>query len=62
MTQVFVANPHKPPAIANILKKNKEKLLVYLREFHKDRDDELFNVSLFTHSHETPFTHQLNEF
>ena len=42
--QVFVANPNKPPAIANILRKNKEKLLVYLKEFHKDRDDELFNV------------------
>ena len=42
--QVFVANPNKPTAIANILRKNKEKLLVYLKEFHKDRDDELFNV------------------
>lgn len=44
--QVFVANPNKPPAIANILRKNKEKLSVYLREFHKDRDDEQFNVSV----------------
>lgn len=44
-SQVFVANPNKPPAIANILRKNKDKLLAYLREFHKDREDELFNVS-----------------
>ncbi|KAH8088421.1 putative transcriptional repressor [Filobasidium floriforme] len=41
--KVFVANPNKPPAIANILRKNKDKLLAYLREFHKDREDELFN-------------------
>lgn len=37
-SQIFVANPHKPPVVASILRKNKDKLLVYLTEFHKDRD------------------------
>lgn len=41
--KVFVANPHKPPAIVNILRKNKDKLLRFLIEFHRDRDDEQFN-------------------
>lgn len=41
--KVFVANPNKPPSISMILKKNKDRLLVFLRDFHNDRDDEQFN-------------------
>ncbi|KIR54897.1 calcium binding protein 39 [Cryptococcus gattii Ru294] len=41
--KVFVANPNKPPQIASILRRNKEKLLVFLKEFHNDKDDEQFN-------------------
>jgi len=42
--KVFVANPNKTPPILDILQKNKEKLLTYLRNFHNDRsDDEQFN-------------------
>ena len=36
--QVFVANPAKPPQIASILRRNKDKLLVFLKEFHNDKD------------------------
>lgn len=36
-----MANPHKPVPVASILRKNKDKLLVYLTEFHKDRDGKL---------------------
>jgi hypothetical protein len=46
-SQIFVANPHKPPAVASILRKNKDKLLVYLTEFHKDRDGEPLLPFLF---------------
>ncbi|GAA6049932.1 hypothetical protein JCM3770_007055 [Rhodotorula araucariae] len=41
--KVFVANPKKPPQIEAILRRNKDKLLVFLRNFHNDRDDEQFN-------------------
>lgn len=41
--KVFVANPNKPPQIASILRRNKDKLLQFLREFHNDKDDEQFN-------------------
>ncbi|ODN98076.1 hypothetical protein I350_07718 [Cryptococcus amylolentus CBS 6273] len=41
--KVFVANPNKPPQIASILRRNKDKLLVFLKEFHNDKDDEQFN-------------------
>lgn len=40
--KVFVANPSKPDSVKNILKNNKEKLLVYLEHFHSERDDEQF--------------------
>ncbi|KAF9451430.1 mo25 protein [Macrolepiota fuliginosa MF-IS2] len=40
--KVFVANPKKPPQIENILRRNKEKLLVFLRNFHNDKEDEQF--------------------
>lgn len=38
--QVFVANPHKPPQIASILKRNREKLVGFLKEFHNDKEGE----------------------
>ena len=38
--QVFVANPKKPPQIAIILQRNKEKLLNFLKDFHNDKDSE----------------------
>ncbi|RSH93317.1 hypothetical protein EHS25_007671 [Saitozyma podzolica] len=41
--KVFVANPNKPPQIASILRRNKDRLLVFLKEFHNDKDDEQFN-------------------
>ncbi|KAG6885017.1 hypothetical protein C0993_006542 [Termitomyces sp. T159_Od127] len=40
--KVFVANPKKPPQIETILRRNKEKLLVFLKGFHNDKDDEQF--------------------
>lgn len=33
-----MANPNKPPQIASILRRNKDKLLVFLKEFHNDKD------------------------
>jgi hypothetical protein len=36
-----VANPNKPPEIARILKRNKERLLIFLKDFHNDKDGEL---------------------
>lgn len=47
-SQVFVANPKKPPQIEAILRRNKDKLIVFLRNFHTDRDDEQFNVRATT--------------
>ncbi|GAA6063572.1 hypothetical protein JCM10212_003151 [Sporobolomyces blumeae] len=41
--KVFVANPKKPPQIEAILRRNKDKLIAFLRNFHTDRDDEQFN-------------------
>ena len=42
--EVFVANPHKPYEVDVILRRNKTKLLSFLKEFHNDKDDEQFNV------------------
>lgn len=39
--KVFVANPKKPAPIESILRKNKEKLLVFLKGFHNDKEGEL---------------------
>ena len=36
--QVFVANPKKPPQIESILRRNKDKLLVFLKNFHNDKE------------------------
>lgn len=42
--KIFVANPTKPKAIADILIRNREKLIDFLTTFHTDRtDDEQFN-------------------
>ncbi|RCN26591.1 hypothetical protein ANCCAN_27681, partial [Ancylostoma caninum] len=41
---VFVANPNKPRPIADILLRNREKLVDFLAQFHTERtDDEQFN-------------------
>ena len=40
--KVFVANPGKPPAVAEILRKNADRLLRFLADFQTDRDDEEF--------------------
>ncbi|QRW07525.1 calcium-binding protein 39 [Ceratobasidium sp. AG-Ba] len=41
--KVFVANPKKPAQIEVILRRNKEKLLAFLRDFHNDKEDEQFS-------------------
>lgn len=42
--KVFVANPNKPKPIADILIRNKERLVDFLGKFHTDRtEDEQFN-------------------
>ncbi|KAJ9479786.1 Protein HYM1 [Pseudozyma hubeiensis] len=40
--KVFVANPKKPVQIENILRRNRERLVKFLGEFHNDKDDEQF--------------------
>ena len=42
--KVFVANPRKAPNIESILRRNKNKLLIFLKAFQNDRDDDQFNV------------------
>jgi len=41
--KVFVANPKKPPQIETILRRNKDKLLIFLKGFHNDKEDEQFS-------------------
>ncbi|CAD6579807.1 MAG: hypothetical protein CYPHOPRED_001013 [Cyphobasidiales sp. Tagirdzhanova-0007] len=41
--KVFVANPRKPPHIESILRRNKTKLVMFLQDFHNDREDDQFN-------------------
>lgn len=41
-----MANPKKPAQIEAILRRNKEKLLVFLKNFHNDKEDEQFSVSI----------------
>lgn len=44
MFKVFVANPNKPKVIAEILLRNRERLVEFLTNFHTDRtEDEQFN-------------------
>ena len=40
--KVFVVNPQKPTEITDILMGNKDKLLLFLRDFHSDKEDEQF--------------------
>eukprot|EP00871_Galdieria_phlegrea_P001579 jgi/Galph1/2421/GphlegSOOS_G1117.1 len=40
--KIFVANPNKPEAIQEILRKNSDRLLKFLEHFHQDREDEQF--------------------
>ncbi|KAJ1034099.1 hypothetical protein NDA18_000968 [Ustilago nuda] len=40
--KVFVANPKKPPGIESILRRNRERLVKFLADFHNDKDDEQF--------------------
>ena len=40
--KVFVANPKKPASIENILRRNSERLVKFLSDFHNDKDDEQF--------------------
>ncbi|KAG9009528.1 hypothetical protein FRB90_008332 [Tulasnella sp. 427] len=40
--KVFVANPKKPQQIETILRRNKDKLLSFLKDFHNDKEDEQF--------------------
>lgn len=44
INQVFVANPKKPPQIETILRRNKDKLLQYLRNFHNDKEGMSFKL------------------
>lgn len=39
--QVFVANPKKPAQIEAILRRNKVKLVEFLKNFHNDREGKL---------------------
>ncbi|GAM24094.1 hypothetical protein SAMD00019534_072690 [Acytostelium subglobosum LB1] len=41
--KVFVANPNKTKPILDILSKNKEKLIVFLSQFHTDKEEDQFN-------------------
>lgn len=47
--KVFVANPHKTRPIVDILIKNQEKLIHFLRNFHNDRQGKkaLFGKPLY---------------
>merc|ERR1719197_895389 len=40
--KVFVANPHKPKPILDILLKNKQKLIGFLGNFQNDKEDDQF--------------------
>lgn len=40
--KIFVANPNKPPDVRQILVRNKERMLSYLKDFLSDRKDEQF--------------------
>lgn len=42
--KVFVANPKKPAQVETILRRNKDKLLSFLKNFHNDKEDEQFSV------------------
>lgn len=54
VSQVFVANPAKAPAIVKILYRNKVKLLEFLNDFQNDKSDDQFAVSLL-HTRSNPY-------
>jgi hypothetical protein len=56
LRKVLVANPKKPPQIEAILRRNREKLLTFLRSFHNDKEDEQFSVS----SHRPPHSYRFS--
>lgn len=37
-----MANPKKPPVVENILRRNRERLVTFLSNFHNDKEDEQF--------------------
>ncbi|EGG23181.1 Mo25-like family protein [Cavenderia fasciculata] len=41
--KVFVANPNKTKPILEILTKNKDKLIIFLSQFHTDKEEDQFN-------------------
>jgi len=41
--KIFVANPHKPDAVVEVLLANKDKLTEFLRGLQNDRQDDLFH-------------------
>jgi calcium binding protein 39 len=41
--KVFVANPHKPAQVTNILIKNKKQLVAFLQNFQTDNEEDQFN-------------------
>lgn len=45
--QVFVANPKKPPQIETILRRNKDKLLQFLKNFHNDKEGQYSRLITF---------------
>ena len=42
---MFVANPKKPPQIETILRRNKDKLLKFLKDFHNDKEGKLMSFA-----------------
>lgn len=41
--KLFVANPNRPPDVALVLYKNKDKLMAFLDKFYTDKEDAQFN-------------------
>ena len=41
--KLFVANPNRPPDVALVLYKNKDKLMTFLDKFYTDKEDAQFN-------------------
>jgi calcium binding protein 39 len=55
--QVFVANPKKPPQIEIILRRNKEKLLNFLKTFHNDKEGAHAHFSFLVWIHHPSAVH-----
>jgi hypothetical protein len=58
--KIFVANPHKPAPVVEVLMANREKLVAFLRAFQNDREDDVFHdekallIETLDHSLELP--------